>query len=111
MLNTSRRDIADAVSSVTGVTGHEFRPDVLGDGDAWPLIASLTREGAGWTTSWRVLLVLPADEAAAAARLEAIAQDLTDALQPVAAVDLIEPVTIKTQAGDLAGLQITARSD
>lgn len=112
MFNTSRADIADALSLVEGVTGHEFRPSVLGSGDAWPLVASLeSAEGWDYVTNWRILVVLSGDEQTSAEQFVTLAPQLIDTLRPVAAVDTIAPVTISTTAGDVPGLQITARSD
>jgi hypothetical protein len=112
MLNTSRSDFVLPLSSVAGVTGYEFRPTGLAAGDAWPLIASMdASEGYDYLTSWRVLVVLPSDERAAATQFETWTPLLIDALRPVAFVESVAPVTIQTSAGEIPGIQLTARSD
>lgn len=112
MFHTSRQDIADALSLVEGVTGHEFRPSVIGSGDAWPIIASLeSAEGQDYITNWRVLVVLSGDEQTSAAQFVSLAPQLIDTLRPVVFVESVAPVTIQTSAGDIPGIQLTARSD
>lgn len=111
MLLTTRAHIAEAASLVEGITGSEFRPAVLAPGACWPLIASLDAVKAGYVTSWRILVVLSADERTAADQLTRWAPDLVQALGSTAWVESMAPVTIQTSAGEIPGLQITARSD
>lgn len=112
MFNTSRSDFAGALSTVDGVTGHEFRPSVMVPGDAWALIAQADRaDGMDYVTTWQVLVVLAKDERTATAQFETLTPLLVDALRPVACVDSVTPVSIQTGAGEIPALQLTARSD
>lgn len=112
MFNTTRAQIAETLSLVDGVTGHEFRPSVIGSGDAWPLIASVnSSEGWDYQTEWRILVALSGDEQTAAEQFVSLVPQLIDALRSVVWVESAAPVTIQTSAGDVPALQLTARSD
>lgn len=113
MFANTRAEIATALSTVSGVTGHALRPSVLGEGDAWPILSAIVRSeyGNAWAGSWRVLVLLPADEATAVTRTDDLFDDITDALAPLMAVDLVEPVLLQTEAGDRPALQFSGRSE
>lgn len=110
--DTSREDIAAALSTVDGVKGYPTRPDVLFPGDAYPLFGSAERgPGLAFLATWRIILVLGNDEALAMTRTEELVTDVAAALDPVAFVETFVPFAISTQGGDLFALEITARSD
>lgn len=112
-LTGDRRAIADAASTVAGVTGHVKRPGAPRVGDAWPLLAGLNRSEHpyAWLATWRVLVALPADEVAASEWLDGHAYELADALTPFGFVFDMSPVLVDTEAGGTKALQITLRSE
>lgn len=108
----TRQTIADALSTVTGVKGYAKRPKTVKAGDAWPLIEQLTRgPGQAFETTWRIAVVLGPDEATAYDQFDTLVPAVTDALVPVAYVDLARPLIIQTEAGDLFGCEVQARSE
>lgn len=109
---TTRANIAAALTTVAGVTGYAKKPKVTRAGDAWPLINQLTRgPGATFQTEWRIAVTIGADEGSAIDRFDSLVPEITQALQAVAYVDLARPITIPTEAGDLYGVEIIARSE
>jgi hypothetical protein len=109
---TTRASIAAALSAVEGVTGYAKKPKVTRAGDAWPLINQLTRgPGSAFETTWRIAVTIGADEATATDQFDTLVPAVTQALQEVAFVDLARPITIPTEAGDLYGVEIIARSE
>lgn len=107
-----RTQIAAALSTVTDVRGHEYRPTTPRPGDAWPLLSSLDRaDGLAFEVTWRVIVLLPQDERGASDWLDAHHEALVDGLLPVGFVDRIEPVTLPVNGGDQYALQITMRGE
>lgn len=107
-MTADRAAIAAALSTVDGITGSAYRPTVLDQGAAWPLISRLTRGPArDYRVTWRVAVVLPADERRAADFFDAHVDALTDALDDVAWVSGIEPGAVATGGGDLPCMIIT----
>lgn len=108
----TRADIAAALDTVTGVRGYAYRPPAPRAGDAWPLLGALERaEGLAFYVTWRVLVLLPQDERGASDWLDAHHEALVDALEPIAFVDRVEPVTIAAAGGDQFALQIIMRGE
>ena len=107
----ARTAIAAALSTVDGVTGYPKKPSTPRAGDGWALWGGAERwEGAGpFVTTWRVLIALPPDEAAADAWIAGHLDDLIDALQHVAHIDRIDPAIDKVAGNDAYRLQLTAR--
>jgi hypothetical protein len=111
-MNTSRSDIAEALSDADDVNGYEFRPTTPRPGDAWPLLSQLERgEGQTFAVVWRVMVFLPQDERQASAWFDAHYSDIVDALLPVGFVELIEPVALSAAGSEQMAMQITVRSD
>lgn len=109
---TTRETIAEALSLVDGITGYAKRPDVLTEGVGWALVQQLTRgPGQAWQTTWRVIVLLSGDELTASDQLDEFAVTVPIALQAVLYVDSITPYAVKTDAGDLFGFQLIARSE
>jgi hypothetical protein len=109
---TTRQTIADALSLVAGITGYPARPKVTKPGDAWPLVDQLDRgPGASFQTTWRIAVALGKDVGTATDQLDALIPAVTQALQEVVYVDLARPLLIPTEAGDLYGAEIIARSE
>lgn len=109
---TTRQSIADALSTVDGVTGYPAKPKAVKPGDAWPLLDQLTHVVAGaFQTTWRVAVVLGKDIATATDQMDTLVPAVAYALQPVAFVDLARPLLIPTEAGDMFGAEIIARSE
>jgi class 3 adenylate cyclase len=107
-----RQAIAAALSGVAGVRGYAYRPKTTKPGDAWPLLGRMDRAaGDAFTINWRVLVLLPQDEAAASEWIDSHVEQLVDALAPVGFVDPIEPVALGASGSDQYALQITMRSD
>lgn len=108
---TTRQDIADALSTVTGITGSASRPTVVAEGAAWPQVASHDRDDGYFMTTWSVYVVMPADDQAAADTYDSSIATLRAALHAVVYVDRDEPVLIPTESGDIFAILITARSE
>lgn len=110
-MSVTRQEIADALSTVDGVSGAEFRPSVLTAGVAWANIGSHDRAEGFFATTWNVFVILPQNEKAAAIWYDANIGALRNALHVAVYVDRDEPALIPTDAGDLFALMITARSE
>lgn len=107
-LTGKRRSLATALSDVAGVHGHMFRPAAAATGDAWPLLSTLTRaQGDAFGVQWRVRVVLPQDEEAASAWLDAHWDALFSALEPHGHVTSAMPAILVVAGGDLYALEIT----
>ncbi|HET6742391.1 MAG TPA: hypothetical protein VFH76_25780 [Kribbella sp.] len=112
MTATNRQSIAAALSTLDGIEGYPKRPDVLGEGVAWPLIRAVNRgPGQAFQTTWRVIVLLSSDEDTAYDQLDGFLVTVPDALQAVLYVDTITPTAITTDAGDLFGFELIARSE
>ena len=108
----TREELAAQLSTVEGVKGYAKRPTILTPGDAWPLLGSIgDRSGAAFQVTWRVIVILGKDEAAAIDKAEALLPELFEAIDPVAYVDGGQPFAVPTQGGELFALEITARSE
>lgn len=107
-----RGTIASVLSTVDGVTGHEYRPEVPNDGDAWPVLGPGDRQaGTSFMLTWAVRVFMPQDERAASMWWDAHWPAIFFALeQGVATVDRFTPVLIPTQAGDQLAFEITIRT-
>jgi hypothetical protein len=109
---TVRDDFATALSTVDGVNGYAKRPKALKVGDAWPLLSSIDRaEGLVFEVTWRVMILLPQEEIAASDWIDSHAADLVVALNPVAIVDQLAPVTTVVNSTDQLALQLTLRRE
>lgn len=108
-----RAEIAAALSTVPEVRGYPYRPAAPKAGDGWPLLGVLERrDGSVFETTWRVRLQLPQDERAASVWIDSHIDAVYDALQPVAFVDRIEPVTLPVAGGgEQFALEFTMRSE
>lgn len=113
-MTTSRLDIATALSTVSGLTGSEFRPSVLSQGVGWAQKTSHERAEGFFVTNWLVYVVVPQEERAAAKWYDANIATVRAALQSVVYVDKDEPVVIPAGDdgnGNLYAVTITARSE
>jgi hypothetical protein len=109
---TSRASIAEALSTVAGVTGYTDRPKATKPGDAWPLVDSLTRViGDAFETRWRIAVTIANDVGTATDRFDELIPLVTQALKPVLYVDSARPITVPSEAGDLFGVEIIGRSE
>lgn len=112
MTATTRQTIADALSTVDGLEGYAKRPEVLTEGVGWPLVQSLNRgPGQAFQTTWRVIVLLSGDQETAIDQLDEFAELLPEALVELLYVDTITPYAVKTDAGELFGFQLIARSE
>ena len=112
MTDTNRQTIADALSTVEGITGYAKRPEVLGEGVGWARPQRLTRgPGQAWMTTWSVIVLLTGDEETASDQLDVFAVTLPEALIEVLYVDTITPYALTTDAGDFFGIELIARSE
>lgn len=120
-MTTTRQSIADALSTVTVTTpagadlvihGYPERPTVPLAGDAWPLVGSLDRgPGQTFETTWRIAVLLAGDVGTATDMFDALIPAAIASLQAEVFVDGAIPLTIPTEAGQLYGVEITARSE
>lgn len=116
---TTRLEIANALTAAEVPVGSgflaatEFRPTTLKAGNAWAQITAWDRAaGMAYGITWAIYVVLPQDERAAAAWLDANIEDLADALRPEVFVQRMEPITLDAgTAGSLWAVLITAESE
>lgn len=107
----TRQAIADALSTVSGVTGYPARPDALNEGDGWPQWRGATPQAYAFENTWAVLVILPAGEVSADAFADSHGEALVEALRPVMFVDQIAPATLDTEAGQMYALMLSGRSE
>ncbi len=108
----TRDELALALSTVPGVTGHQRKPKVPTLGDAWPLLESADRgPGDAFAGTWRVLVFLGGDEFAATTFLDDTLPLLVAALDPVAYVDSARPALTTIQGTDAFVVELIARSE
>lgn len=100
-LTEVRQAMADALSTVEGVTGYTKPPTTARTGDAWPRFAGAERDPGTlqFTFTWRVLVLLAADEGVALDSLDDLVPDLYEALMSEAYVLRWEPVVYTSSAG------------
>lgn len=108
----NRQAIAAALNTVRDVRGTARRPTVLRPGAAWPQWAGAER-GSAFTflRTWRVYVVLPADEAAADLWADEHIDALAAALEPVIFVSEVAPILLNTPEGDMFALMLTGRAE
>lgn len=106
-----RQALADALSTVDGVSGFLKPPATGRPGDAWPRLDGLTRDPGGsgqFLATWRVILLLSTDEAVALDSLVDLVPDLDDALRPIGYVESYTPVLYRPASGaEMPALEIT----
>jgi hypothetical protein len=111
-MKTTRASIAAALSTVDGITGYAEKPKAVRAGDAWPLVDLLSRgPGNAFQTTWRIAVTIAADAGTATDKFDSLVPAVTQALQEVAFVDTARPIAVPTEAGDLYGVEIIARSE
>lgn len=113
-LAATRAAIAAAAADVDDVTGYPARPAVPRPGDAWVMWAGAERDaGFLFVHTWRLIVVLAADEHTADAMNEEWSQALASAVEDAGAmyVDAIAPTVLATQGGDLYALTLTGRTE
>jgi hypothetical protein len=112
-LTGDRQEIATSLSTVDGVKGSKYRPNVIMPGSAWPLLGPLERdEGSGqFAATWRIAVALPGDEQRASEWFDAHHEEIAEALEEFGYVERIEPGLIDTEAGDMEAMIITLRRE
>ncbi len=111
-LTGDRQELADTLSTVSDVKGHQYRPASMKAGDAWPLLEYLdTPEAGAFIAQWRIAVILPPDERKASEWFDAHHEPLADALGDVGYVDRIEPGLVATEAGDLQAMFLIVRRE
>jgi hypothetical protein len=112
MTATTRHSIAEAISAVDGLTGHAERPTAPQAGDCWPLVNVISRGAPGiFQTEWRIAVVLAGDVGTATDQFDSLIPAVCDALIAEVYVDSARPLTINTEAGQMYGVEILARSE
>jgi hypothetical protein len=111
-LEGQRAAIAAALSTVDDVTGHQYRPRTLPPGTAWPLLGGLDEGPArDFLATWRIVVVLPADEIAASKWFDGHHEDVAAALANFGRVTRIEPGLVQTDAGDMEAMFLTVERE
>lgn len=113
-LQGKRAEIAAVLDTVTDVKGYPKRPKATKSGDGWPQWSGSERDeqSGQFAETWRVLIELPADEAAADAWVDEHRDELWDALSPAGWITAFEPVDIgQDNRPRINGLMITMRSE
>jgi hypothetical protein len=102
----TRQDIADALSTLPGITGQPLPPRVMAPGIGWPewtRTEPLTATGDRIT--WAVHVTLPAGSPEATVmEADALTGALLDALYELGEIQTLEPTTVIVQQGGAAGL-------
>lgn len=110
---TQRQIIADALSSVDGLTGYRSQPATVSAGDAWPVFSSKE-----WTTpnltavTYNVMVALAhGDLETTTEAIEALNMPVADALTTIscATVERCQPVAlvVSDQPGGVPALMFT----
>lgn len=103
-----RQELASAVSAVHDVRGHVKRPSTPAEGDAWPVLGPLDRaQGTAFLVTWRLRVLLPQDEEAASAWIDAHWPYLFEALAPHGYIQRAAPVMLAAGGGELYAFEIT----
>jgi hypothetical protein len=103
----TRQALATALSSVDGITGYAYSPNAYKAGDAWGQWGGATPIEKGpysttLVTTFRVVLVLTADQEAADAFVSQRLDALVDALAPLLAIQGIEPFRLTPDGSNAA---------
>lgn len=107
-LESSRAEIANALSTVAGITGYQKRPNPPVEGDAWPLWSGSDRaDGSAFLPTWSVRILVPQDEAAATDWWDDHRDAVLDALRPVLYVQRVAPAAIAASGSDLLIIEIS----
>lgn len=103
---STRQEIAEALSTVDGVTGHVDQPQTPYPGDAWPYIAVIERDEVSgqFGPTYRVQVFTAQNPRAADLWLEDNYQALVDALRPISTVNTFTPVMV---GSDQFGIEIS----
>jgi hypothetical protein len=108
----TRTAIADALSTVPGVTGYVKRPTIWSAGDAIVLVEQIDHVlGVAYQATWRIVLLLSGDEGVAIEQLDTWFPPVCEALNPIVFVDSVHPEAVTTQGGDMTAAIIIARSE
>lgn len=104
----NRTDIAEALSSVTGVQGFSYRPTTFDTGDAWPLLERKDKGPAQtYQNTWRVVVVLPTGEQDSMIWFDDMFQEIADALEDASGyVESIEPGVLDLEYNNTRNIMI-----
>jgi len=84
----TRQDIVNALTPVSGVTPHLFRPTSIAPGQAWPSMRKLERAAPRvFEQVWGIYLVLASDDMAAALAWDEKVPPVLEALYQITVVD------------------------
>jgi hypothetical protein len=107
--------IATALDTVTGVTGHSYRPASIASGSAWPQLVAITRgPGDAFMTTWQITVVLGADERAAANFIDDLWPELVDELEDLHGIVYVNeaaPAPMPIQGQNMHVLQVMVTAD
>lgn len=110
-LLAKRQQFTDALSTVEGVKGYDYKPTTPRAGDAWAQWRGMSRgEEVQFTNAWAVVVYLPQDDRGAEQWVEAHIADLYDAINPVAFIDGFAAANL-SPTGQQFGLVISTRSE
>ncbi len=104
----ARAAFADALTSVSGVKGYQWKPSAPKVGDGWPRWQGSEHLAPGaMQTTWQIVILLPVDERAQQEWIESRLEQLIDALTEAADAFVVgvEPGT----ATDRPALMINCR--
>jgi hypothetical protein len=109
-LVTDRAEIAAILSTVEGVTGHEYRPAPMMAGAGWPLLDTIERTPE-FEVTWRVVVLLPVGERRASEWMDAHVEALLDAFADFGYVERVQPANLATEGGDMDIMILTVRKE
>lgn len=92
---TARTDLANAASTVEGITGHPFLVQSTTPGTVFIRLERIDYPNPfGGVAHWNVVLILPQDQATAEQYLEGNLDQLRDALAPHLAITSVVPTRL-----------------
>lgn len=108
----TRTAIADALSTIDGVTGYAKRPTIWSSGDAIVLVDRIDHVlGVAYQATWRIVLLLSGDEGLAIDQLDELFPAVCEALNPIAFVDSATPEAVSVEGQNMTAVIILARSE
>lgn len=109
-ISAHRQLFADALNAAgLGIQATPRRPRVIGPKTAWPIVVDLVRtdEVPDMLVNWRLMIVLPVDEAAAIDWFDGNHEAVDEALEEVGYVSNIAATSLKTDAGEFPVMVVT----
>jgi hypothetical protein len=107
--------LTTVLDSVTGLSGHQFRPSTITTGSAWPKFEQAIRGGGdAWGATWTVTVILGQDEQAAATLLDQVFDELLDEIESTGTAYVESPAVVvpyQVSGTQMQALQLAVTSE